>query len=174
MTVPRRSIANRHSICRLRMCAYRKLHSSKLFERSGPSYTLYHMMAETRPLYLLNHVMNAPLRLQWRYHADPLLTDTSIVVYACVPIANYTAASCLNYRGLPTHHTIWWRRVDLHHTSCFALSGHFFDYSDGTKPIACCVVRQSLASVCQMLLTCIFILLLYVRYKLHFPPYIEY
>ena len=63
------------------------------------------MMAESRPLYLLNHVMNAPLRLQRRYHADPLLTGTSIVVYTCVPIANYTAASCLNDQGFPTHHT---------------------------------------------------------------------
>ena len=50
--------------------------------------------------------MRALLRLQQRYHhADPLLTGTSIVVYIiCVPIANYAVASCLNDRGLPTHH----------------------------------------------------------------------
>src|SRR6056300_152467 len=53
VTVPRRSIANRHVNRRLHMCANCKLHSSKLFERSGPSYTPYHMMAESRPLYLL-------------------------------------------------------------------------------------------------------------------------
>ncbi len=105
-TVPHRSIANRHVNRHLHMCANRKLHSSKLFERSGPSYTPYHMMAESRPLYLLIRLFRTPLRLQQRYHADPLLTGTSIVVYICVPIANYTAASCLNDRGLPTHHTI--------------------------------------------------------------------
>src|SRR5210317_2162698 len=52
-TVPRRSIANRHVNHRLHRYANRKLRSSKLFERSGPSYTPYHMMAESRPLYLL-------------------------------------------------------------------------------------------------------------------------
>src|SRR5210317_339472 len=117
-TVPRPSIANGHVNRRLHMYANRKLRSSKLFERSGPSYTPYHIMAESRPLYLLLWLIRAPLRLQQRYHADPLLTGTSIVVYICVPIVNYSAASCLNNRGLPTHHTIWWRRVDLY-TSCF-------------------------------------------------------
>jgi hypothetical protein len=105
-TVPRRSIANRHVNRRLHMYANRKLRSSKLFERSGPSYTPYHMMAESRPLYLLFRLFRTPLRLQRRYHADPLPTGTSIVVYICMPIANYAAASCLNDRGLPTHHTI--------------------------------------------------------------------
>ena len=52
-TVPRRSIANRHVKRRLHRCANRKLHSSKLFLRSLPTYTPYHMMVETRPLYLL-------------------------------------------------------------------------------------------------------------------------
>src|SRR6056300_737152 len=101
------------------MDANRRLHSSKLFERSGPSCTPYHMMAESRPLYLLLRLIRAPLRLQQRYHADPLPTGTSIVVYICVPNANYTAASYLNERNLSTHHTIRWRRVDLY-TSCFA------------------------------------------------------
>ena len=133
-TVPRRSIANRHVNRRLHMCANRKLHSSKLFERSGPSYTPYHMMAESRPLYLLLRLVRAPLRLQQRYHADPLLTGTSIVVYICVPIANYTAARCLNDRGPPTHHTIWWRRVDLY----FASPGHPFDYSNGNTTMSRC------------------------------------
>src|SRR6056300_80838 len=105
-TVPRRSIANRHVNRRLHMCANRKLRSSKLFDPSGPSCTPYHMMAESRPLYLLLRLLMAPLRLQRRYHADPLLTGTSIVVYICVPIVNYAAASCLIHRGLPTHHTI--------------------------------------------------------------------
>src|SRR5210317_108431 len=39
----------------------------------------------------------------------------SNVVFICIPIANYAAASCLIHRGLPTHHTIWWWRVDLYH-----------------------------------------------------------
>jgi hypothetical protein len=52
-TVPRPFIANRHVNRRLHMCANRKLRSSKLFDLSGPSYTPYHMMAESRPLYLL-------------------------------------------------------------------------------------------------------------------------
>src|SRR5210317_198641 len=135
-TVPRRSIAKLRCIRRLHMCANRKLRSSKLFDPSGPSYTPYHMVVESRPLYLLLWLIRAPLRLQWRYHADPLLTGTSIVVYICVPIANYAAASCLIHQGLPTHPTIWWRRVDLY-TSCFASSGNLFDYSDSTTPIPC-------------------------------------
>src|SRR5210317_1213489 len=104
--VPRPSIANRRCNHRLHMYANRKLRSSELFERSGPSYTPYHMMAESRPLYLLFRLFRTPLRLQRRYHAYPLLTGTSIVVYICVPIANHAAASSLNDRGLPTHHTI--------------------------------------------------------------------
>ena len=68
-TVPRRSIANRHVKRRLHMYANRKLRSSKLFERLGPSYTPYHMMAESRPLYLLFRLVRTPLRLQRRYHA---------------------------------------------------------------------------------------------------------
>ena len=82
-TVPRRSIANRHVKRRLHVYANRKLHSSKLFERSGPSYTPYHIMAESRPLYLLIRLVRMPLRLQRRYHAHPLPTGTSIVVYVC-------------------------------------------------------------------------------------------
>src|SRR6056300_503413 len=105
-TVPRRSIANRHVNRRLHMCAKRKLHSSKLFERLGPSYTPYNTMPESQPLYLPVRLIRAPIRLQRRYHADPLPTGTSIVVYICVPNANHAAASCLNDRGLPTHHTI--------------------------------------------------------------------
>src|SRR6056300_409760 len=114
---------------RLHMCANRKLHSSMLFERPGPSYTPHHMMAESRPLHLLLRLIRVPLRLQRRYHADPLLTGAAIVVYICVPIANYTVACCLNDQGLPTHPTICWRRVDLC-TSCFASSECLFDYSD--------------------------------------------
>ena len=49
-TVPRRSIANRHCNRRLHRYANRKLRSSKLFGPSGPSYTPYHMMVESRPL----------------------------------------------------------------------------------------------------------------------------
>ena len=106
MTVPRRSIANRHVNRRLHMCANRKLHSSELFGRSGPTYTPYHLMVESRPLYLLLCLIGAPLRLQRRYHADPLLNYAAIVVYICAPIANYTVASSLADQNFPTHHTI--------------------------------------------------------------------
>src|SRR6056300_839250 len=105
-TVPRRSIANRHVNRRLHMCAKRKLRSDKLIKPLGSSYTPYHMMAKSRPLLLLLCLIRAPLRLQQRYHADPLLTGTSIVVSTCVPNANYAAASSLNHQGHPTHHTI--------------------------------------------------------------------
>src|SRR5210317_64249 len=77
-TVPRPSIANRRCNRRLHMYANRKLRSSKLFERSGPSYTPYHMMAESRPLYLLLRLFRTPLRLQRRYHAHPSLTRPAI------------------------------------------------------------------------------------------------
>src|SRR5210317_855078 len=112
-TVPRPSIANRHVNRRLHMYANRKLRSSKLFERSGPSYTPYHIMAESRRLYLLFRLFRTPLRLLRRYHAHPLPTGTSIVVYICMPIANYAAASCLSDRGLPTHHTVLSRTLRL-------------------------------------------------------------
>src|SRR6056300_758379 len=94
-TVPRRSIANRHVNRPLHMYANRKLRSSKLFDLLVPSYTPYHMMAESRPLYLLPLLVRSPLRIQRRYHAYPLPTGTSLVVYICVPIVNYAAASCL-------------------------------------------------------------------------------
>ena len=87
------------------MCANRKLHSSKLFRRSGPTYTPYHLMAESRPPNLLICLIRSPLRLQRRYQAHPLLTGTSNIVYICGPIANYTVASSLNDRDQPTHHT---------------------------------------------------------------------
>src|SRR5210317_2180306 len=61
--------------------ANRKSGSSKLFGRSGPTHTPYHMMVESRPLYLLLCLIGAPLRLQRRYHADPLLNYAAIVVY---------------------------------------------------------------------------------------------
>jgi hypothetical protein len=79
-TVPRRSIANRHVERRLHMYANRKSGSSKLFGRSGPTYKPYHMMVESRPLYLLLCLIRPPLRLRRRYHADPLLTGTSNAV----------------------------------------------------------------------------------------------
>ena len=64
------------------------------------------MTVESRPLYLLFGLIGAPLRLRRRYHADPLLTGTSNVVYTCMPIANYTVASSLGGHDQPTHHTI--------------------------------------------------------------------
>ena len=62
------------------------------------------MMAKSRPLYLLLRLIWAPLRLQRRYHADPLVTGTSIVVYICTPNANGTVASPKADQGIPTHH----------------------------------------------------------------------
>src|SRR6056300_1619631 len=152
-TVPRPSIANRHVNRRLHMYANRKLRNSKLFDPSGPFYTPYHIMVESRPLYLLFRLFRTPLRLQQRYHADPLPTGTSIVVYICMPIANYAVASYLNDRSLPRHKTISWRRFYLY-TSCFAYSGRLFDYSNGTTPIHCQQAHQSSSTyVCQSQIT---------------------
>src|SRR6056300_373759 len=105
-TVPSPSIANRHVKRRLHMYANCKSGSSKLFLRTGPTYTPYHMMVESRPLYLLLRLMRAPLRLQRRYHAHPLLTGTSNVVSTHMPIANYAEASSFADQDQPTHHTI--------------------------------------------------------------------
>src|SRR5210317_1604453 len=110
-TVPRRSVAKLCCNRRLHMYANRKSGSSKLFGRSGPTYTpyhtiRYHTMVESRPLYLLLCLIMTPLRLQRRYHADPLLNYAAIVVYICMPSANHAVASCLNDQDQPTHHTI--------------------------------------------------------------------
>src|SRR5210317_1556454 len=105
-TVPSPSIAKVRIIRRLHMYANCKSDSSKLFGRSGPTYTPYHMMAESRPLYLLLCLIGAPLRLRRRYHADPLLNYAAIVVYICAPIANQAVASSLADQDQPTHHTI--------------------------------------------------------------------
>ena len=64
------------------------------------------MMVENRPLYLLFVLITTPLRLQRRYHADPLPTGSAIVVYTCMPIANYAVASSFADWDQPTHHTI--------------------------------------------------------------------
>src|SRR6056300_1000129 len=136
VTVPCRSIANLRCIRRLNTYANRKLRSSKLFGPSEPSYTPYHIVAESRPLYLLFGLFRMPLRRQRRYHIDPLLNYSAFVVCICTPIANYAVASSLVRQSLPTHHTIWWRRVDLY-TSRSAYSGCLFDDSDGTTPIHC-------------------------------------
>ena len=111
------------------------------------------MMVESRPLHLLLCVIGAPLRLRPLYHAYPLPTGAAIVVYICMPIANYAVESYLIHQGLPTHHTIWWWRVDLY-TSCFAYSGRLFDYSNGTTPIHCQQAHQSSSTyVCQSKIT---------------------
>src|SRR6056300_584431 len=85
-TVPSPSIAKVRIIRRLHMYANRKSGMSKLFEPPWPSYTPYHMVAESRPLYLLIRLINPPLRLQRRYQAHPLLKYASFVVYICMPI----------------------------------------------------------------------------------------
>ena len=61
-TVPRQSIANRRCNRRLHTYANRNLHSSKLFRRSGPTYTPYHMIAECL---LLNLFVLPCLRTQF-------------------------------------------------------------------------------------------------------------
>src|SRR5210317_368235 len=110
-------------------------------------------MAESRPLSLLFRLFRTPLRLRRRYQPHPLPTGTSIVVYTCMPIANYAAASCIFGQDIPKHHTISWRRVDLY-PSCFAYSGRLFDYGDGTNPIHCQQARQSSSThVCQSQIT---------------------
>ena len=105
-TVPGQPLnARRVNHC-LHRYAKRKSHSSKLFCRSGPTYTPYHMMVESRPPNLLLCLIGAPLRLQRRYHADPLLKYAAIVVYIGMPSANYTVASSFADPDQPTHHTI--------------------------------------------------------------------
>ena len=64
------------------------------------------MMAESRPLNPLICLIQAPLRLQRRYHADPLLKYAAIVVYTHMPIANQAVASSFADQDQPTHHTI--------------------------------------------------------------------
>jgi hypothetical protein len=151
-TVPRRSIAKFRCIRRLHMWANRKLHSSKLFGPSEPSYTPYHMMVESRPLYLLIGLFRTPLRLQRRYHADPLLKYAAFVVYICGPIVNYAVASSLVRQSLPTHHTIWWRRVDLYsYTSHFDSSIHLYGDSNSSTPIHCFLAHHSSSTyACQL------------------------
>src|SRR5210317_1999865 len=105
-TVPSPSIAKVRCNRRLHTYAIRNLHSSKLFGRSGQTYTPYHMMAESRPLYLLLWLIWAPLRLRRRYQAHPLLKYAAIVVYTHMPFAIYTVASSLADQDKPTHHTI--------------------------------------------------------------------
>src|SRR5210317_41483 len=80
-TVPSPSIAKVRIIRRLHMYANRKSGMSKLFEPPWPSYTPYHMVAESRPLYLLIRLINPPLRLQRRYQAQPLLKYASYVAH---------------------------------------------------------------------------------------------
>ena len=88
--------------------------ASSFADRDQPTQS-YHMMVESRPLYLLIRLIRSPLRLRRRYHADPLLTGTSNVVYTlCVPNVIYTVASSFADQDQPTHHPIWWWRVDLH------------------------------------------------------------
>ena len=124
------------------------------------------MMTGNQP-YLLLCLIWAPLRLRRRYHADPLLNYAAFVVYICMPIANYAVASYLNDRGLPTHQTISWRRVDLY-TSCFAYSGRLFDYGDGTTPIHCQQARQSSSTyVCQSQITQQYAVIWSIRAFLH-------
>ena len=53
----------------------------------------------------------------------------------------------------PTHHTIWWLRVDLYN-SCLSSSQRLFDYSNGTTSIHCQQARQSSSThVCQSQIT---------------------
>src|SRR6056300_949333 len=100
-------------------------------------------MVESRPLYLpLLCLIMTPLRLQRRYHADPLLNYAAIVVYIlCMPIANQAVASSLADQDQPTHHTIRWWRVDLY-TSCYHMPHH-----DTSSTTATVVPRRSIAKL---------------------------
>ena len=128
-TVPRRSIANRHVKRRLHMCANRKLHSSKLFRRSGPTYTPYHMMVESRPLYLLICLIKTLLRLQRRYHADPLLKYAAIVVCICMPSAYQAVASSFADQDQPTHHTNMMAESRRYSKVCWLNTAVFLSYA---------------------------------------------
>ena len=67
------------------------------------------MMVENRPLYLYLLLSPHSGRL-FDYSdgttRDPLLKCAAIVVYICMPIANYTVASSFADPDQPTHHTI--------------------------------------------------------------------
>ena len=87
-TVPRRSIAATNVNRRLHMCVNRKLHSSKLFGRSWPSYTPYHYGGESRPPNLLLCLIWEPLRLELPNYYYEELRSVLVVVLICMPIAN--------------------------------------------------------------------------------------
>ena len=80
--------------------------ASSFAEQGFPTHHTIGMMAESRPLDPLLLLIGVPLRLQQRYNDNPLLTGTSNVVYAGMPIANQAVASSLADQDQPTHHTI--------------------------------------------------------------------
>ena len=79
--------------------------ASSFAEQDQPTHHAI-LMVDSRPLNLLIRLIGAPLRLQQRYHADPLLTGTSFVVYICGTNVNYAVASSFAEQDQPTHHTI--------------------------------------------------------------------
>src|SRR5210317_2047188 len=111
------------------------------------------MVAESRhlELYLPLRLVRTPLWQYQRNHAYPFFRSASFVVYICVPSVNYAAASHEGDQGLPTHHTIWLRRVDLYsYSSCFASSIHLYGDSNATMTIHCFVAHHSSSIyVCQ-------------------------
>src|SRR6056300_1754493 len=64
VTVPRRSIANRHTDRRRHVWAKREKSMSDLCAQADPSSASCYMMAESRPLYLLLCLIGAHFRLQ--------------------------------------------------------------------------------------------------------------
>ncbi len=84
---------NAHSLNRSYLVVYIYVCQSQITQRHLPraNRAFLHtipMVAESRPHNLLLRLTRAPLRLQRRYHAYPLLNYASFVVYICVPIAN--------------------------------------------------------------------------------------
>ena len=86
------------------MSANRKLRSSKLFGRSGPTYTPYHMMAESRPLYLLLHLIEGTSSTTATVSSPSIANRHSAnVVYIYVSQSQITRSSKLFGRSGPTY-----------------------------------------------------------------------
>ena len=144
-TVPCQSIAKVRCNRRLHMCANRKLHSSKLFCRSGPTYTPYHMMVESRPLTSIppdsphqttsSTTATVPRRSIANRHVNRRLHR-----YDNCKLRSSKLFCRLGPTYTPYHMMVESRPL---YTSCLSSSQRLFDYGDGTTPIHCQQARQS-------------------------------